>query len=560
MRFHLALFGAAAVLLPSMLAQPAAADPPLKVAINSCRGRTVTGFVGDFPRGVNGAMRQFLGIPYAAPPTGANRWQPPKPFCWSGNRDATAFGDICPNDTGGPNPGNENCLFLNVFTPPTGNYSDLPVMVYFHHGSFIAGSGSDNIQNPIALVNQRVIVVTLNYRLGALGWLAHRTLDIGPKNTGNYGLLDQQAALKWVKDNISAFGGNPRNVTIFGEAAGGLSVLAHLVSPLSEGLFAKAILESGQLYSSPTPLPEAEREGEQFAADVGCKTAKCLRALPVRTIVENQRVIHSGDTEVLKQDGVVITDSFANLLMAGKFQKVPIINGTNHDEQRRFIVEKEDLGTGGRCDYVSNLVPDGQDTFRGAVTYHDALVGRYGKNLVPLIEAHYPSGPTPLSANIVYWTVNTDSQRSCRFLRMTDWMVRNGATLYAYEFNDTDAPLFTTGPVKLHNGDPFPLGAFDGAELQYIFQQPDKAACQLPYAGLSAAQQTLSDSMVAYWTSFAKTGDPNQGAGTSPPWPAYQQDTRKMLSLVAPKPQLLRATDFDKDHLCSAFWNDNGGQ
>jgi para-nitrobenzyl esterase len=540
-----------------MLSQPASANPPLKVSINSCPGRTVTGFVGDFPpRGVHGAMRQFLGIPYAAPPTGANRWQPPKSFCWTGNRKATAFGDICPNATGGLNPGSENCLFLNIFTPPTGTYSDLPVMVYFHPGSFIASSGSDNSQNPIDLVNQNLIVVTLNYRLGALGFLAHPALDKGPENTGNYGILDQQAALKWVKQNISAFGGDPKNVTIFGESAGALSVLTHLVSPLAEGLFDKAILESGELYQAPTPLREAEKDGKQFAADVGCKTAKCLRALPVRTIVENQRVIHHGDTEMIKQDGVVVTDSFQNLLMSGKFQKVPIISGTNHDDGRRFMVEKVQLGTGGRCDYVSNIVPTRQATFPGAVKYRDALAGHYSPRLVPLVEAQYPSGPTPLSANIAYWAADTDSQRSCRFLRMTDWMVQNGAELYAYEFNDADAPLFSVGPVRLHNGDRFPLGAYDGAELQYIFRQPDTVGCQLPYAGLSAAQQTLSDSIIAYWTRFAKTGNPNQQGAGSPHWPLYRQGTRKMLSLVAPRPKVLQATAFDDDHLCSAFWND----
>jgi len=246
-------------------------------------------------RGVsNGATQQFLGIPYAAPPVGDLRWRPPQePERWNGVRDATSFGPHCPQVAtpyGTPSM-TEDCLFLNVFTPPKTNQGRphlLPVMFWIHGGGLVVGE-SDGY-DPSNLVAQGVVVVTINYRIGELGFLAHSALTAeSPKGaSGNYGLLDQQAALRWVRRNIRAFGGDPDNVTIFGQSAGGLSVQSQLASPLAAGLFHKAIVESGAYSLQQPSLAAAEAIGAVFAASAGCavpSTAACLRSLPVQVIL-----------------------------------------------------------------------------------------------------------------------------------------------------------------------------------------------------------------------------------------------------------------------------------
>lgn len=562
---YLTIFGAALAVLPSMLLpQSASAVEPLRVPISSCPGRTVTGFVGDFPRGPTGdaapgEMRQFLGIRYAAPPTGGNRWHPPKPFCWNGNRAAQAFGEVCPQRSGGDASGQEDCLFLNVFAPATGNYSNLPVMVLIHDGAFTSGKGSFWTQNPVDLVKQGVVVVTFNYRLGALGFLAHPKLDkIATKNTGNYGFLDQQEALKWVRKNIAAFGGDPKNVTVFGSSAGGISVLIHLVSPLSKGLFDKAIIQSGSLYQRPQTLNEAERLGVTFAQRVGCTTAACLRRLPVSTILAHQIAIERGDIEMFRIDGVVLRRPVMDLLMAGQFHKVPIINGSNRDESGQFH-ENTFIGDGDRCAYTSNLVPNRLATFPGAVSYHDALVNFFGRfvSFPPKVEPKYPPGQTAKSANAAFIAMKTDFNRACRTLRVHDWISDAGGTLFAYEFSDAEAPNFLTGPFKYHNGARFDLGAYIGAETQYLFRMPRTVLCRRPYEGLRPGQKSLAADMVKYWTTFAKTGNPNSAGGNSPPvWPRYTNSNRQMLSLQSPTPKVMSAGTFDRAHKCSSFWND----
>jgi para-nitrobenzyl esterase len=486
-------------------------------------------------------MRQFLGIRYATPPTGGNRWQPPKPYCWHGNRSAVAMGSFCPQLTSFGN-GNEDCLFLNIHTPPTGTYTKLPVMVFIHGGAFLGGAGS--FYDPTELVKQGVIVVTFNYRLGALGFLAHPALDhVATRNTGMYGILDQQAALKWVKLNISKFGGNPNNVTIFGQSAGSFGVTVHLVSPLSKGLFHKAILQSGAPHSQAT-LAEAEVDGQAFANRAGCSSQKaaCLRALSVSTILAKQDVF-ANNTRFLRLDHVVLKEAISAALSAGRFNKVPIINGATHDEYRFQLAGDQNLGTGDRCHFRSKITP---------ATYGSLLPSVFF-GLASRVEAEYPAGTTDLSANARFIAAKSDRDFICHALRSSDWIVQNGGTVYAYEFNEQKTPA-PFGPIKLADGTTLPYGAFHAADLQYLFRPPGSTnACGLPLQKLSPAQQKLRSAMLTYWTRFAKIGNPNL-AGTVPLWPRYQISGGQIMSLVASTPKPISASGYDAAHKCSAFW------
>src|SRR5580698_589132 len=291
--------------------------------------RTDDGLVrGAGVAGVN----SFLGLPYAAPPTGNLRWRPPQPAAaWTGVRDATQFGPSCPQSTVNnpylpPGPISENCLYLNVYTPASGSSSGRPVLVWIHGGGLTV-DGARNYDGT-KLAADGTVVVTINYRLGALGFLAHPALASRPGGpAGNYGLMDQQAALRWVQANISRFGGNPRNVTIAGESAGGLSVLAQLVSRGSRGLFQRAIVQSGAFALHQQSLAAAEAAGKAFAAKAGCpdQTARCLRRLPVADLVKN----FPGAAIPGVVDGQVLTESVGSALAAGRFARVPILDGSN---------------------------------------------------------------------------------------------------------------------------------------------------------------------------------------------------------------------------------------
>ena len=292
---------------------------------------------------VTPTLRKFLGIPFAAPPLGDLRWAPPRAHApWHEPLDATRFGNHCPQVASvlGVPSVSEDCLFLNVFAPngeasKENNPHSSPVMVWIHGGALTVGESDDYI--PSKLVRQgHVIVVTVNYRLGALGFLAHPALtEESPDHvSGNYGLMDQQFALRWVQRNIAAFGGDSRNVTIFGESGGGLSVFAHLASPTSAGLFQRAIVQSGAYGLSSPTLAHEESHGVAFAASVGCKdqSARCLRSKSVKKIVANWGIFDSA----ANVDGKVLVQSLDAALADDQFNHVPLIQGTTHDEWRFF--------------------------------------------------------------------------------------------------------------------------------------------------------------------------------------------------------------------------------
>lgn len=469
--------------------------------------------------------RQFLGIPYAAAPVGDLRWRPPQPPPgWQGVRQATAFGSQCPQPGGpfGRAGTDEDCLYLNVFTPRHRRQGShrLPVMVWIHGGALVTGEGS--VYNPVRLVEQDVVVVTINYRLGALGFLAHPALTAeSPEHaSGNYGLMDQQAALRWVARNIRHFGGDPNQVTIFGESAGGLSVHSQLVSPLAQGLFHRAIVQSGAYQLTQPSLAAAQSLGSDLATRSGCasQTAACLRGIAVQSLLANQtRAIASPVV-----DGFVLTDSIGASLAAGTFNKVPVIEGSNHDEWALFVAQTE-VVTGqplAAADYIAAI----QSTLGVSAAAATALAAAY-----PL--SAYPSPSLALTA------VGTDAIFACNARRAAGSLSAHVPT-FQYEFNDPDAPN------RFFPGVSFPTRAYHAAELQYLFD-----AFTAPPPAFTPQQRQLAQTMVRYWTQFARLGDPN--SPSTPNWPRYRT-TDQMFQALVPGTSFT-ATGFAADHKCALF-------
>lgn len=493
------------------------------VAVAAASPVTVSTENGPVKGMVVSGLREFLGIPYAAPPVGELRWQPPQPHAnWSKPLDATMFANHCPQVASpfGVASTTEDCLFLNVFTPSLNNGRSRtharPVMVWIHGGAFVVGESDD--YDPTQMVKLGdVIVVTINYRLGLLGFFAEPSLDSEPHLLANYGLMDQQFALQWVKRNIAAFGGDPNRVTIFGESAGGLSVLSNLASLPAGGLFERAIAESGA-YQIVSPLPtlsEAETAGSATATNLGCSTAACLRSVSVGAILGQE-----GASAVPIVDGQVLKQQLASAFETGAFNKVPVIDGSNHDEWRLFVALDFDLAG-------------------GAITvaeYPFVIAATFGGALAPSVIAHYPLSSYP-SPDEAFAAAVTDPTFSCT-ARLADQLLSQSVPTFAYEFNDENAPELFLPPVS------FPYGAAHASELQYLF----KVRAAFPTA-LDADQQALSQAMIGYWTKFASSGDPNSPG--APAWPQYSVLADQFQSLAPSTPTT--ETGFAVNHQCG-FW------
>ncbi len=498
------------IALSSACGAPAPTDGGVDAAADDDAGTRpapeVTTSLGDL-RGARGeGFQAFLAIPYAAPPVGALRFQLPQPPApWSGVRSAERRPSRCVQHALGlPLPGDEDCLYLNVHTPDPRPES-APVIVWIHGGGFVFGEGlqtDDGTAGDLLAAQHGVVVVSMNYRLGPFGFLSHPALTAEQGASGNYGLADQQAALRWVRDEIAAFGGDPTNVTIAGESAGGMSVCAHMIAPASAGLFHRAITQSGLCDSALSPRAEAEADGEAFAARLGCDGADplaCLRAASADAIKEADDASAAAFTDLSRRrvwwpsvDGVVLPGDFRTRVEAGELHRVPTIVGWNRDEGTLFIMLAEQAGT--------SVDP----------AAYDAAIDRFADlyGLTPeAIRAQYPSADYPdlgaaIAAPLGHAGLACPSRRAARLLADA------GVEVRVYWFTYPDAGFQLT-PTR-------ELGAFHSAEVQYVFGHPAPLAVRR-FRGDDLA---LSEAMSGAWARFARSGDPS-GEGV-PSWPLHR--------------------------------------
>lgn len=457
----------------------------------------------------------FRGIPYAAPPVGRLRWQPPQPVePWAGIRNCTKFGDACPqpaNDLLGPSAGvreskSEDCLYLNIWTAAGQADAKYPVMVWIHGGGFTTGAGSLPMYDGAALARAGVVLVTINYRLGPFGFFAHPALsrESANKVSGNYGLLDQMKALAWVRDNIERFGGDPGNVTIFGESAGSAAVCRLMVSPLSKGLFHRAIAQSGgahgrnqYLKQSAGGIESAESMGERLCRKLGCDTEEdplgALRRVSADDLLDAAApavgLYGQGDKYRPVVDGWILPDDPGRLFDAGKAHNVPLVIGSNADEGTIFIRQ----------------IP-----IRGKLGYRIFLRTVAG-NRAGEVETLFPvESDADIQASLNKLTTAFAFAAPARAIARA--LDRQKTPVYLYQFT-------RVSPSRLLE----PYGAFHSLEIAYVFGNFRGALTAEP------ADEKLSETMRAYWIQFAKTGNPNLPA--LPGWPKYSEKSDVHLEL-----------------------------
>ena len=479
---------------------------------------------------------EWFGIPYAAPPVGALRWQPPQPpTAWTTTLQATQFGSECTQGAASPPAGSEDCLFVNVWAPADGSTGN-PVLVHIHGGGFVGGSG--NGDNSLLSSTGHEVVVSLNYRLGIFGFLADK--DLGA-NSGDYGLQDQQAALRWVQNNVAKFGGDPSNVTIYGESAGGSSVCDAIASPTAKGLFERGISVSGEyntLLGSPTSLEsqdcksqiptkaQAFAAGKNFAAAVGCgkgtaDVVSCLRNVPVATA---QTAAGGGVTggffPVGYQDGgqgtvgptingTTLTMTLRQALASGHANNVDVIAGTDRDE-----------------DLVG--------TATSAASYQSLVDTQYG-SFASQVSAKYPLSHFD-NPGVAWRTVAADSDTVCPSLQTAQDLASRMPTR-EYEIDDNDIPPYRASGTGVVAAGASHVGAW--------FLTPQATA-------LDANQQVLQDQELAFVTGFARNGNPN--ATGTPAWPKLNNSGEMMSLQPAGDSELVTTDQMAAQHNC-AFWD-----
>ncbi len=481
---------------------------------------------------IQGSMKtttlEFLGIPYAKPPVGDLRWKAPqKPDPWTNVRNATQFGKRCAQlmDATLQNAASndEDCLYLNVWTPFPAAKDPLPVMIWIHGGGNVNGSASE----PVPFVNtgvfysgeflaggHSVVVVSLNYRLGIFGFFDHPDL-VAEGSSGNQGLRDQQMAFQWVHDNIAKFGGDPGNVTIFGESAGSFDVCMHMAAPSNAGLFHRAISESGGCTTVQPTRAQAEAAATSFAADVGCTGAgalACLRGKSVDSLMSSPDVA-AGNGFGPDVDTQFMPDQPRTLYDTGKIAKVPYLLGSNTDEGTLFL--------------PANKPATDQD-------YMADLTAMFGATVAAQVATAYPVAsfangvPNPQTAALA--RVIGDSRLVCTTFDTAVRTSHAGASVYMYNF---DVPV----PAAISAT----LGATHGSELTSVFGTS-------PTFSTDPGGKAVSDLMQRYWTNFARTGNPNAGADLS--WPAFSESANVRINFAVQQPSIVndfRATE-------CAFW------
>lgn len=465
---------------------------------------TKTGAVAGEKAGTTWA---YKGVPYAAPPVGDLRWKAPEPAaCWTDVRPATEFGPACKQlDQDGNPAGSEDCLTINVWAPEDAIAdSPVPVLFFIHGGGNVQGSSSNMVGQTALYDGQalsergHVAIVTINYRLGAFGWLSHPSFapDEAPARTGNYGALDQVFALAWVKENIAAFGGDPSRVMVFGESAGGQNTCLMLTTPLAKGLFSSALIQSAGCGAQTEA--EAGENAAEWATLAGCDAdpdpAACLRAMPEDDVV---KLLPAPPDVAGKQgpyqphvDGYLLPDHPYSMLKAGDHNHVPLALGANENE-------------------TGQTVPDMTEA-----EYEAAVTALFGA-AAPQVLAEYPvaSYPTPRDA---YVALTSDAKFICT-ARKTARAAAASQEQPVFRYHFTHV-LDNVGPMGKKNG------AFHGLELFFVFDH-------LNIAGYSPsdAEKALAAEIGGYWSRFGASGDPNGGGAV--PWPVYDAQTDPYLQL-----------------------------
>ena len=517
---------------------------------------TVAGTTETLPGG--GDMLVWRGVAYAEPPVGDLRFRAPRPpQPQEGIVETTEFSPGCMQDPMNPLaiqnshglPVSEDCLYLNIYAPADGGPH--PVMVWIHGGALVSGSANQSGANPDRLAAQGIVVVTINYRLDTLGYAAHPALtatsETEPQGSGNYGLMDQQRSLRWVQDNIAGFGGDPDNVTIFGESAGGWSVLGLMSMEGSEGLFERAIIQSGPVTGNQATMETAESQGaSRFSSSCPEQQdteawAQCLREVDALDLLAG-----FGGADLIRRPGVLernITDALAD----GDFVGAQVMKGSNLDEWRLFEALLQLLPL--FAQYGADVPPEALDDHESlddqiagdTEAYRDILISRYGfvnETNADDVVARYPLEEFD-TADIAVAAVGTDVTFVCPVLVNIE-QISTHVPLYAYEFADRDAPPLL--PVELPD---LPLGAAHAVEIPYILDSEE-----LVSATFNPDSAALAEAMVTHWASFARTGNPNPPSGLFPQWNDYL--TAGYHELAAP-PQNNAPVNVPANHHCD-FW------
>jgi para-nitrobenzyl esterase len=467
----------------------------------------------------------FKGIPYAAPPVGANRWrspQPPSP--WRQTRAATHYGSACMQPAQGWNDSlipsmSEDCLYLNVWTPALKKTARLPVMVWIHGGAFVGGAGTDAVFAGDELIKKGVVLVTINYRLGIFGFFAHPqlTTESAHHTSGNYALEDQLAALDWVHANISAFGGDPKNITLFGQSAGGMSVVSLLTSPLAQHSFQRAIIESGAILGGPpaSNLQSAEAVGRDFAGEHDIASLRQLSAEELLKQFSAFAATHRQARLGPIVDGYVMAMDPNAAFREHRESSLPLMIGNN---------AREGFGRLGESDLNATI---------------KAFYGTQADDALPLYgiggAAPSPSDPV-LGSAPAQWL--TDTSFRCSAVVTAKLHAAQGSPVYEYHFEQS---------LPGRDSD----GAAHSYELPYVFGN------LLPEGALAGkftdADHALSTTMVSYWTNFAKRSDPN--GPNLPPWPRFDKSGQSYLRLSTALPRDAQAASGLRQAQCQLFEN-----